>query len=101
MPLVVVGMVVAVVAGGTFVVEVGGVVVVGDGARVVEPAVVVGPWVVMVEVVDGGGVVTGAVVSLVSVVHPVKTMTVNATVAASRNMLRPFTSPHTVTPETR
>ncbi len=53
-----------------------------------------------VEVIDGVGVVTGPVVSLVSVVHPVKTTTVNAAVAAKRNMLRPFTPPHTLAPAT-
>ena len=79
------------------VVVVVGAVVVVEGANVVEPAVVVGAWVVTVEVVVGGSVETDPVVSAGTVVHPVETTTVNATVLASRNMRRPFTSTHTVT----
>ena len=66
-------------------------------AAVVVTVDVVGAAVVTLEDAGRGGGATGSVVSPGSVVHPAKTTTVNATVAATRNMLRPFTSPHTVT----
>ena len=83
------------------VVVVGGWVVGVDSTAVVVVAIdVVGAVVATGEAVDGSGVATGAVVSAGSVVHPVKTTTANAAVAAKRNMLRPFTPPHTLAPAT-
>ena len=83
----------AVVVDGTVVVDGGAVVVVESAAVVVAAIDVAGAVVATGEAVGGSGVATGAVVSAGSVVHPVKTTTVNAAVAAKRNMLRPFT-PH-------
>jgi hypothetical protein len=84
----------------TVVVVGGGVAGVDSTAVVVVAIDVVGAVVVTAEAVDGSGVATGAVVPAGSVVHPVKTTTVNAAVAAKRNIDRPFTPPHTLAPAT-
>jgi hypothetical protein len=79
------------------VVTVGGwVVVVDDSAMVVvEVVAVVGAWVATVET-DSGVPSIAPEVSVDSAVHPDETIATSTTIAATRNMSCPFSTPHTM-----